>query len=291
MYVVNDVQVTTPTDAAIGSIVALDDTSVRVRVADADVVISAISRADGTTANPAEVVSSHGLDVGSVIPSPDAALVAALRDLDPQLSRHEETWLDRLGSIEIPSLPAVPANGPAEWASHDVDVPAGASTDQIVAALATWTARTTGASEAVFAYTDPTVREILSRLGGLVQLPIGRVDTAAHVDFASLAAAVAAELAWLGAHGTFLSDAVGRDPRTHGRGFGAPVMIAVDLDDADPAARSARDATTLCFAVATGGGRLTLHHRLDRVDPTTADRIARQVATLLRAGVADPTSR
>ncbi|HEX4982862.1 MAG TPA: MupA/Atu3671 family FMN-dependent luciferase-like monooxygenase, partial [Ilumatobacteraceae bacterium] len=69
---------------------------------------------------------------------------------------------------------------------------------------------------------------------------------------------------------------------------GAPVMIAVDLDDTDPSATLPRDATTLCFTVATGGGRLTLHHRLDRIDPTAADRIARQVATLLRIGVNDP---
>ncbi|HEX4980489.1 MAG TPA: formyltransferase family protein, partial [Ilumatobacteraceae bacterium] len=289
VYVVNDVRLADPTEGAIGSIVALDETSVRMRVADADVVISAISRADGNTVNPSEVVSSHGLGVGSVVPSPDTGLVAALHELDPQLSRHEEAWLDRLGSTEIPSLPPIAAGGPAEWASHEIVVPAGAGTAQIVAALATWSARTTGAPEAVFAYTDPKAREIVGRLGALVQLPIGRVDTAAHVDFAALTAAAAAELEWLGTHATFLSDAVGRDPRTHGRRFGAPVMIAVDLDDTDPSATLPRDATTLCFTLATtGGGRLTLHHRLDRIDPTAADRIARQVATLLRTGVNDP---
>ena len=289
VYVVNDVRLEAATDAAIGAIVALDDTSVRVRADDADVVITAVSRADGTPANPSEVVAAHGLGVGSVIPSPDATVVAALRELDPQLSRHEETWLDRLGSIEIPALPAVRGNGAPEWGSHEVDVAADAGTDQIVAALSAWCARTTSTPEAVFATTDPQVREIVSRLGALVQLPIGRVDTAAAPDFASLTAAAATELAWLGKHATFLSDAVGRDPRTHGRGFDAPVMIAVDLDDTDPSAALPRDATTLCFAVATGGGRLTLHHRVDRVDRATADRIARQVATLLRGGVADPT--
>ncbi|HWM22327.1 MAG TPA: MupA/Atu3671 family FMN-dependent luciferase-like monooxygenase [Ilumatobacteraceae bacterium] len=288
VYVVNDVQLAAATDAAIGAVVTLDDTSVRVRAADADVVITAVSRADGTAANPSEVVASHGLGVGSVIASPDASIVAALRELDPQLSRHEETWLDRLGSIEIPALPAVRANGAADWASHDVAVPSGASTDQIVAALSAWCARTTSTPDAVFAATDPQSREIVSRLGALVQLPIGRVDTAAP-DFATLTVAAATELAWLGKHGTFLSDAVGRDPRTHGRGFDAPVMIAVDLDDTDPSATLPHDATTLCFAVAPNGGRLTLHHRVDRIDLSTADRIARQVATLLRAGVDDPT--
>ena len=58
----------------------------------------------GRTTTPAALAAEHGIAPGIVVPSPDAALVGTIADVEPTLSRHELFWLDRLAWQEPTAL-------------------------------------------------------------------------------------------------------------------------------------------------------------------------------------------
>ena len=90
-------------DAPAGRLVALDERGARIATGDGDLLVTAISTAEGAPADLADVLARHGISVGGDVPPPDGDLVSATTELEPVLARDERFWLDRLAAHPLTS--------------------------------------------------------------------------------------------------------------------------------------------------------------------------------------------
>ncbi|MEP4650751.1 MAG: formyltransferase family protein, partial [Ilumatobacter sp.] len=148
-----------------GTIVDADDRSLIVTTADGDLRLE-LARADGSIAQPTEVLAGADLAVGARLTPPPSETVAALAEVDPRLAAHESFWTHRLATTTLSSTPVddddVAAAG--DWIS--VQVATGSTdTTTAVAAISLWLARLNGTGHAAFAVIDTATAETMDRLG------------------------------------------------------------------------------------------------------------------------------
>ena len=273
-----------PSCAPVGTLIAVQDGGARIATSDGDLVIDSASAADGTPIDLCAMFARHGFDVGDVIPSPSPSLVAAIAEVEPALSRDEAFWLDRLERVEPTAPPGLGAAG-GDRTARRVEIPAGADGAAVIAATALWLSRGASCDVVSFAVTDGRHRAVLARAAPLARAPIALVEIAPDTTFGDLRAAALDEIHQLGRRQPLLRDAIGRDPRTRGRPFAAPVVVELD---GTPSTPSTGDTTVLRILVSAG--YLELDGVADPTDPGAIDRIAAQLATLLAAGLAAPDS-
>jgi natural product biosynthesis luciferase-like monooxygenase protein len=264
--------------AAPGSLVALDDAGARIATVGDDLVIAAASEADGTPATLADAFARHGITVGSTVPSPSPALADAIRELEPQLSRHEGFWLDRCIRAEPLELP-LPG---ADRRTVAVDVPAGADEATILGAIVTWLHRVSGGDPVSFKLADARSREVVDRLAPLACAPVAVVPVGIGATFAETVAAARAEREQLARRLPLLRDAIGRDPALRGRWHGPTVSVELETDARD----TPGDDVALRFHVGPAG--LHVETPVDAADAGAIERLAAQLAALLAAGAAAP---
>jgi natural product biosynthesis luciferase-like monooxygenase protein len=290
IYVVEKTAVVDATPgAAPGTIVAIDDAGVRIATTDGDLVLAAVSTPAGAFTCVREMLTGRGLAAGDAFPRPPAELVASFAAADPQLARSETFWLKRLAGLEptdVPRVSLTPAD--TSWSSRPVELPAHATADDVLTAIAAWLARVSGTGRAAIAHHDAATRAAAAALHPLVARPIATVDLAPGTSFSALRDAVVAERATLAKRGPFLADLLGRDPRTREHVPVTPVVV--DLDAPAERRGDVPAGAVLHLAVGTAGGAttLTLHHRNDAIDAAHAARTAEQLTTLLTTGLAAP---
>lgn len=289
VYLLEKSRVLEPTaGAAVGTIVSIDEQGVRIATGDADLLLAEVATPTGAFTCVREMVTGRGLAAGDAFPLPSAGLVAAFGGADPQLARSETFWLNRLAGLEptdVPRVSATPTD--TSWASASVEVPVGATADDLLATIAAWVARVSGTGRASLAYDDPSTRAAGRALAPLVHRPVTKIDIGEQLSFDALRTSVADERATLAKRGPFLRDLVARDPRTREH---APVTpIVVDLD-ADASTLGHPAGAALHFTVDTAAASLTVHHRNDAIDAEHASRVAEQLTTFLTAALAAPAA-
>ncbi|MFV0308087.1 MAG: MupA/Atu3671 family FMN-dependent luciferase-like monooxygenase [Desertimonas sp.] len=248
-----------------------------IAMGDGDVTVTEIATTSGGPVSPADVADAIAACAGGIAPSPDADLVESLRELEPALAPRERPQLDALASAE-PSTPTMlgRANGPVVSASTELPHTDDAA---VVAAVATWLARTGDAGRAVLAVSTPTVRADAARLGPLTTAPAVALQIRDRASFTAVRDEAGAALDRLR---PLLRDAIGRDPRTRGHELTLPVHLALGTSAPDEAGslRLAWDGTTLRAAACT-----------DSADPTALDRAVGQIASLVASAATDPERR
>jgi methionyl-tRNA formyltransferase len=291
-YVVSEAQAReSESNATAGTVVSVDSDGVAIATSDGDLVVRALTTPDGTTVDVSDLFGRQGLAAGDVVPAVDPSLRAALTELEPQLAADEKLWLDRLASSD-PSTPTLSARRDGPRAARTVPLPSGIDQDGAVAAVALWLARTTGADTAGFGVTVPSSRGILERLAPLARPAVVAVPIATTNSFDRLRTALAAELDVARSRTPVLSDAIGRDPRTRGRTEPWPVLVELDVTDADRAEATRRPWTDdVVLRVGVSESALVLDAVVDEDDPDELDRMCEQIATLLAAAAHDPAGR
>ena len=266
-----------PSGRPAGTVVAADDAGVRIATSDGDVLITALSTATGRTTTPAALAAEHGIAPGIVVPSPDAALVGTIADVEPTLSRHELFWIDRLAWQE-PTALSTRASGDARGVS--IEAP-GLDPVDALAAVALWLSRVGGSGTVSFGITDASTRETLQRTAPLTRPPVSVIDLEDVATFGDLRDLAVAELEHLAKRQPLLCDAIGRDPRTRGRDLATPVVV--DLESGDRAISAGGDVT---LRISIGDG-IHLSGVAEADDPEFLDRAAGQIAALLASGRAN----
>jgi natural product biosynthesis luciferase-like monooxygenase protein len=245
-----------------GTIVHLDGDGARIATSVGDLLMTALSTPEGTATDAVTVARRHGLETGATLPSPPAELVAAVTELEPELARHEVFWLDRLAE----TAPTVIAGPTTASVGCPLELPSGADDAAALAAVGVWLSRITGTSTVSFAVADARVRSTLTRLAPLARPPLVRLDVAPDATFASIRRAAADERELIATRGAVLRDAIGRDPRLRGHELAAGVLVELDA------------------------GRVRVEVPTTADDAGYADRVADELATILAAGVAEPTT-
>ena len=69
-----------------GRLVSIDRDGARIATSDGDIVIAALSMPEGDPVDVSDAFAGHGLAPGDTVPTPDPALVDALRELEPVLA-------------------------------------------------------------------------------------------------------------------------------------------------------------------------------------------------------------
>ena len=261
--------------APAGTLVAVDDVGARIATPDGDLVVTSVAMPNGTAVAVADVLASRGLAAGATVPAPRAGLADDIAALEPALSRHEQFWLRRLSAVEPTSPPVGTSRATAA-----IERPAGATDDAVLAAIAAWLARITGADAVSFALTDAAARATIERIA-----PLGRpgqcvITLPPGATFADVTALARDEITAVATAAPLLRDAIGREPSVREQ-VGEPAIV-VDLGAAPGAAIT----SLLHFAV--GERDITFEVACDERDPGAADRIAGQLGAVLRGGLAAP---
>jgi natural product biosynthesis luciferase-like monooxygenase protein len=267
-----------------GGIVSVDGTGLRLATVDGDLLITAATCGQGLAVDLVELARRHHLAPGALLGPPDADLLAALDELDPDIAKAEgrtELPIVRGGDVDVADT---------DWGSIDVAIPSGLDANQIVALIAAWAARITARDDAAFGYVDPVIREQLRRLGPLGRVPVAKLEVRDTDTVADVAAAFATERTRRHSDGAWLADVVARDPHLREQRPAIPTL-SVELGPFGPTA-TARDAAltgaSIRLRVAADGTSLTLDHRLESVDAAQAERFANQLGVLAEAASVDP---
>ncbi|MEP1124960.1 MAG: MupA/Atu3671 family FMN-dependent luciferase-like monooxygenase [Ilumatobacter sp.] len=260
-----------------GTIVDADDRSLIVTTADGDLRLE-LARADGSIAQPTEVLAGADLAVGARLTPPPSETVAALAEVDPRLAAHESFWTHRLATTTLSSTPVddddVAAAG--DWIS--VQVATGSTdTTTAVAAISLWLARLNGTGHAAFAVIDTATAETMHRLGRILRPPIALVEVHDDLGTAALVGSVGTELADMSRRGPFAHDLIGRTPALKTIGTSAAVTIFVDDEP------SFADVDESQLVLAVQDGTVTVFHHTSVVGPELASRLADQLTAVLTA--------
>lgn len=292
-YVVDAATVTgdpDPSAGTPGTIVVLGAGGVCLATSDGQLLVSRLSTPEGEAVDIADVVRAHGFAVGDVVPVPDPALVAAVGELEPKLAVDEVHWLDQLAAND----PVTPAGAGALGGARQtrtVELPADADSATVLATVALWLSRATGAETVGFSLTDAASRERLERLAPLARPALVAVPVVAAAPFSDLRASVQAELASRSGRFALLRDAIGRDPRTRGRVSDSPVLVELDVDPSAAGANAAPWAERSVLRLAITEDALFVDGVIDPADPQALDRVADQLSTLVASATQDPGSR
>lgn len=102
-------------EAAVGAVLAISDTGLRLRTAAGDIDLSGFVGDDLEPLTPPAAAASLGLAVGDVIDPPAPAVVAGHRRATTRWARHEPAWVERLANagplVQAPYLKATQRGG------------------------------------------------------------------------------------------------------------------------------------------------------------------------------------
>ncbi len=262
-----------------GTLIALEGGAARIATTDGDLVLGAVSAADGSTVALADALARHGIAVGGVVPSPAPALVEAIRTSEPLMSRDEGVWLDRCQRAEPLVLPLTGD----ERRTVEVAVPDGVDEATILGAVVAWLHRVSGVEPVSFKLADARTRRTVADLAPLACSPVAVVSVPVGATFADAVAAAAAERSQVARRQPLLRDAIGREPTLRGRWTAPTIAVELETDERD----TPGDGVVLRVHVGPGG--LHVEAPADAADPGAVDRLGAQLGALLAAGVADPT--
>lgn len=227
LLVVGGARVVDAGNAWPGTVLSADMDRIVVATGEGAIELSHLTEIDGT---PVSAMAS--VTVGTVLPALDKAAAESVTSVIAKTAAGERHWRRALKTLEPASLSqAMPGAGAAVWASITVPVPGGLSGSRLLAALAAWASRATGAARVDLAYRDSAVSVLSSAAqGGLSPWVPVRLE-AEGLDFDGAAVAFADALAAVRAAGSFAIDLPLRDPAI-GR-IGVP-DIALALGPAAP---------------------------------------------------------
>ncbi|MCA9898612.1 MAG: LLM class flavin-dependent oxidoreductase [Ardenticatenaceae bacterium] len=183
-----------PTNAAPGTIIAVDNESITVATANGSVVLSGLQTLDGTA------VSHTQFTVNQQLPSLDATAIADLTALNDAIVRQEGYWLRRLAEMSAVELPYADHSSTTigqNYATATMPLPAGVSGEPhaLTAAFAAYLARLSGSNNFDIALSLPALADEVGDFASYfaTQVPF-LVKTDNSVTVADTLAALQAEL-------------------------------------------------------------------------------------------------
>ena len=265
--------------AAVGTL-AVDAAGLRLAATGGDLVIDGIETVAGRIITPPEALAELGLAEGDRMAAPAADLIDAFRAADPELARQESYWRSLLeGATPIAPSLVESGDGPVRHVSRPL--PAGATIDEVVAAVAAWAWRLGGVGDATIGVTDGSARRLLDGLSPLLHVPVMCFKVDETTTFHDLVGAAAEQCTSALEHGPFLADLIGREPALIGTDV--TPRVTINLDDRDGPSSSSQG--ELRVGVSDSEIRLT-----SALAPDALGRIADQLQVLLTAGSAAPTA-
>ncbi len=282
--------------APAGTIVALDQDSLTVAAADADVIVGGFMQLDGTPVSLRQFADRHELRPGGMLPILSEARIQAIEVADVAAARAEAFWTGRLTALRPAAAPYAgqrAAADPGAGLEVPVTLPADRSSPllrgeefvtTVVAALAVylWRVGTDGAL-------DLGLKADGDAFGGLFAsvVPL-RIEVEAAQSFNALRTAVAAELALVRHRGAYGSGLISREPSLRVRGA-ARLPVQVDASGTFGSGLAEPDAgADLHVILDADARRCALRCRSGDIDLADAERIADQLGTLLAGALAAP---
>ena len=272
-----------PGQGAPATVLAIDDRSLTIAVADGAVRFSGLMTLEG---HPAAIAST-GVQVGVAL-SAHKALPAAVAMLDPALTKHERFWVGRLATLRPPMLPELaPQPGEPDAALEIRRLPSPQpGRSAIVSALLAYLARTgeDQSCDLAFAKDLPA-----SMRGGYAATAPFRVQVDIAGAFDELKARVAAEIDEQQLRGTYARDAVTRYATLRAKGAIPQLPVGLmfgEIAGLDPAAALSGASITLVVPERGDAMGWVYDRRAisDHAVRALADRIETILASGLRAG-------
>ena len=258
-----------------GTVVEVSEAELVVATGSVPIRLIQLTDMNGQPVSPKSVAA-----VGDALPAlaldTAEALTRAMADAAP----HDGFWRKRLQELkpaEVPQARALVDN--AEWVRRQLALPDGLANDRLVAAIAAWSARISGAAVLDLAWRNAEVGAQAEAAKGYLSdwVPV-RFD--AGVDgsptFAAAASDLTDTLAEAGKRGTFALDLVARDPDIGGLPVPPVGIVAGELGDAPI------DGTSLCVIVSADGAVELVYDRA-RLSDDVVDLLAGRLDVLAAA--------
>ena len=195
-------------DAAPGTVLECDQTSLCIATGDGVVRLSGLTDTNGTPVNPASLTT-----VLQVLETPDEATKQRLSTCVQQTLKGEAHWRKALTGLNPVVLPLA-GRGKGEtpdWASFDMTLPEGLGNPAALASVLAWALRSSGQDQADVAYCDDAISTAAQAspgyVSGWVPLRISNTD-----GFGDTVARLEKDLARIGRIGGFTCDLIARDP-------------------------------------------------------------------------------
>jgi natural product biosynthesis luciferase-like monooxygenase protein len=265
-----------------------------VGTSDGCVMMDGLEFPDGRSVAPREAVDFLGMAEGNQLPSPPVELVEALRAADPALARHENFWRARLATVSstTPDLllrsqrPATTSATtrvlPSLSAATDAEVTD--AIDFVIAALAVWCERLTGA-----VVNSVGIKSSLpGSLSTVTASPFVRTLVGHDTTADELVVAVGNERRELVGRGTFLRDLIGRDPALRSK-VDLPQIVVESVADLDRSDDSATHDPHELLAVQVDERSRRLRF-VGHIDDDLIERIADHIVTLIHEIQRTPSS-
>ena len=156
LVIVTEAKVGSATDAAPGTLLAIDEASVTVATAKDEIVLSGLLFLDGTA------VPSNMFTVNRQLVSLDADSYAALTTLNDTIVRQEGYWLRRLSHMQAAELPYADrsnANVGQQFGRATMSLSSAQDSQALTAAFAAYLARVSGSNNFDIALSLPTLEQ------------------------------------------------------------------------------------------------------------------------------------
>jgi natural product biosynthesis luciferase-like monooxygenase protein len=200
-----------PNTQAPGTVTAVDAAHITVATADTELRLTALQRTCGSAIDPRTAAQAHGLQIGTQLPSPDAAMQARLE----ATAAHEPFWqqlLETQDALELPVVDRSSALGASSYTHADVHTPSALDAPQRLASVFAWLARCADKGEFDIGF---------GALTDSAGLWAAQVPWRASIDFTrgldALAEQCTAQQQELQRRGSYLRDLVARRPDLRAR--------------------------------------------------------------------------
>ena len=293
----------TPVDASgtsAGALVAVGADGWTVGTGDGAIRLSGFACSRGFALTPEDAAARVGLSAGQSIGAADALDRASISSLNESLTPSEAFWVRRLASLDPVEAPYRNAEGssPAEAQQRPLErfaldpaalfsgLTGSDRAEALLTGFAVYLSRLQGISNLDLTWSEDTLEQRIEAAGPLyskrvpMRLAIGSEATVAEVN-----SAVHAEIEKLREKGTFLIDAIARDPRLSSH----PILsqsrwtsVAAGLH-VDTEGTVLPKGSDLGLFVSPAGDSAHLVFDRDAIDVTDARRILEQLNVLLSA--------
>ncbi|MBN8614724.1 MAG: LLM class flavin-dependent oxidoreductase [Deltaproteobacteria bacterium] len=278
---------------AAGTVIAVgDDGSLEVATGKGSLRFARALCREGTLRTP-EQLAAIGVVRGAVLASPDADRVKQLTALDAALAKSESFWGPRLTQLVPVELPAIDRSvtRPPSWVRAPLSLPAGTSSDDVVAAAAAWLSRVTGQPIFDVGYRGPSIAASTAPAGGVSEtslvvdvVPL-RVDVKEGARFEALRASISSERARIDAKTSHRRDLYARVPGAIRPRWDVVISEVSSIGEASALANAG---VTLAYAPSSGEAVLVCDAA--RIASGEIERMVARLGVLLSAATSAPAT-
>ncbi len=259
-----------------GTVVSVNEDGAIVAVADGAVCIKVLADSSGQLVPLTQVFSA-----GDILPALDEDEAKRLTALMADLARHEEFFRKRLAGAENPEIDGLAPTAPGavpQWEAVELALPDNLSGDKVVAALASYVARTGRKARVRIAYADDDLAALADEYRGYVAptVPL-TLDVTGETTVDALARRIETELAEVRRRRGYAGDIVSRTPRL----APGPATLAIrQTVRALAVGNAGLPGSVLTFVAASDATTLRILFDAARLPKSAASAIASQLEAL-----------